>query len=279
LVSFSVKSSGDVQEHLAKLRVGGRNGLEALLRTRRPEGRFCIAEAPRPGVSEPQRGEDVQRRRIRAAVRRRDADQRIVRASLRVLDKDVEITVIVEDARIEQLILHLAAAAAPVGLDQVFVRKRALRVLVEPLHVGVGRRGIEVEVVLLHVLAVVALAVGQAEQALLEDGVFPVPEREGKAEALPVVRVPGQSVLAPSVRARPGVIVAEIVPCVAALAVVLADGAPLPFAQVRTPFAPCGASLCFLQPFALQAHSRLLMLVLRIVRTVRHSGYGSAPGT
>ena len=65
-----------------------------------------------------------------------------------------------------------------------------LRVLVEVLHVGVGRRGVEVEVVLLDVLAVVALAVGQAEQPFLQDGVPPVPQREREAEALLVVGDP-----------------------------------------------------------------------------------------
>jgi len=40
----------------------------------------------------------------------------------------------------------------------------------------VRRRAVEVEVVLLDVLAVVALVAGDAEQALLEDGVAAVPE-------------------------------------------------------------------------------------------------------
>jgi len=50
--------------------------------------------------------------------------------------------------------------------------------------VGVQSR---VKVILLHVLAVVALAVGQSEQALLQDRVLAVPERQGEAKALLVV--------------------------------------------------------------------------------------------
>jgi len=38
-----------------------------------------------------------------------------------------------------------------------------------------SRRAVEVEIVFLDVLAVIALAVGQAEQALLENGVVAVP--------------------------------------------------------------------------------------------------------
>ena len=126
------------------------------------------------------------------------------------------------------------------GLDEVGVRERRLRVLVEVLHVRVRRRAVEVEVVLLDVLAVVALAVGQAEQPLLEDRVLAVPQRQREAEPLLVVGDAGQAVLAPAVGARAGLIVAEVVPGVAALAVVLADGPPLPFAQVRPPLLPRG---------------------------------------
>src|SRR5438094_2245483 len=89
-------------------------------------------------------------------------------------------------------------------------------------HVGVGRRAVEIEVVFLDVLAVIALAVGEAEQALLHDGIDAVPEGQREAEPLLIVGDPGQAVLAPAVRARAGLIVAEVVPGVAALAVVLA---------------------------------------------------------
>ncbi len=49
---------------------------------------------------------------------------------------------------------------------------------------------VQVEVVLLDVLSVVPLTVGQAEQALLEDRVLPVPEREREAEPLPASDTP-----------------------------------------------------------------------------------------
>jgi hypothetical protein len=45
-----------------------------------------------------------------------------------------------------------------------------------------GWRGVEIVVELLHVLAVVAFAVRQAEQALLQDGIAPVPQRDRQAE-------------------------------------------------------------------------------------------------
>ena len=122
------------------------------------------------------------------AVVGRDLHQQVVRRRLGVLDEDVEVAVVVEDAGVEQLELRLTAAAAAVLLDELGVGKRALRILVEHLQVGVRRRGVEVVVKLLDVLAVVALAVGQAEEAFLEDGIVAVPEGERQAEPLLVDR-------------------------------------------------------------------------------------------
>ena len=100
------------------------------------------------------------------------------------------------------------ARSLPVRLDQLVVGIGALRVLVEPLHVGVRRRGVEVEVVLLDVFAVVAFGVGQAEETLLENRIVAVPQRERKTELLRVVGNAGQSVLAPVIGARARLIVA-----------------------------------------------------------------------
>jgi hypothetical protein len=54
----------------------------------------------------------------------------------------------------------------------------------------VGRRAVEVEVVLLDVLAVVAFTVREAEKPLLQDRVFAVPQDEGEAEPLLVIGDP-----------------------------------------------------------------------------------------
>ena len=138
----------------------------------------------------------------------RDLDQDVLGRRLGVLDEHVEVAVLVEHAGVEQLVLELAAAAAAAGLDEVGVGERRLRILVEVLHVRVRRRAVEVEVVLLDVLAVVALAVGQAEQPLLEDRVLAVPQGQREAEPLLVVGDAGQAVLAPAIGARAGLVVA-----------------------------------------------------------------------
>lgn len=129
-------------------------------------------------------------------------------------------------------------------MEQGCVGEGRLRVLVEHPHPGVGRRIVEVEVALLDILAVVALVAGEAEEALLEDGVAPVPEREREAEALLIVADTGQAVFVPTVGPRAGVVVGEILPGASTGAVVLAHGAPGPLGQVGAPALPgCAVGL------------------------------------
>src|SRR5207245_4524027 len=115
--------------------------------------------------------------------------------------------------------------------------------------------GVEVEVVLLDVLAVVALVAGEPEQALLEDGIVAVPQRQGEAETLVVVRDAGQAVLAPAIGAGAGMIVREEFPRRAVRAVVLPDSAPLPLAQEWPPATPVRRPLLgLLESFFLGLH-------------------------
>jgi len=85
---------------------------------------------------------------------------------------------------------------------------------------------------------VVALPARHAEEALLQDGVVPVPERQPEAHQAPVVAEPEEAVLPPAVRAQVRVVEREVVPGLAVRRVVLADRAPLTLGQVRPPAAP-----------------------------------------
>ncbi len=84
----------------------------------------------------------------------------------------------------------------------------------------------------------IALRPGQPEGALLQDRVAAVPQGQAKTQPLLNVAEPGQPVLAPAVGARPGLVVRQAVPCVAAGTVVFPDRAPLPLADVRPPAVP-----------------------------------------
>src|SRR5436309_14290200 len=112
---------------------------------------------------------------LRAAVANRDFDQDVRRCFLGVLYKDIEIAVLRENAGIEQLIFKFVASSLPVRLNQVGIGIGGLRILVEVLHVGVGQRRIEIEIVLLHILPVIAFAVGKPEQALLQNWILAIP--------------------------------------------------------------------------------------------------------
>ena len=122
-------------------------------------------------------------RRFRTAIVHGDSDQHVFGIGLGVFDKHIEVAVVVEDARIQQLVLELFPGAARIGLHQIAIREFRLRILVEILHVGMRRRAVEIEVVLLDVLAVIAFAVGQSEQALFQDRVASVPQCEREAQA------------------------------------------------------------------------------------------------
>jgi hypothetical protein len=193
---------------------------------------------PQPFVAEPELREHVEHGRLRTAVVDGNEHQDVVGAGLGVLDEDVEIAVAVEDAGVEDLEFRVLLAAAAVLLHQAGVRKFRLWIFIEHLEIGARRRGVEVVVELLDVLAVVPLAVGEAEQALFQDRIATVPERQSEAELLLVVAEAGEAVFPPAVDAAAGVIVREIVPRGAVRAVVLADGAPLALAQIRPPEPP-----------------------------------------
>jgi hypothetical protein len=81
---------------------------------------------------------------------------------------------------------------------------------------------VEVEVVLLDVLAVIAFGAREAEQALLQDGIGFVPQSEREAQPLLVVGDAGNPVLAPAIGARARVVVRKVIPWLAVRAVVLA---------------------------------------------------------
>ena len=123
-------------------------------------------------------------------------------------------------------------------VHELVVGERGLRIVITPLEQRVARQPLQVPPVLLDILAVVSLRAGEPEHPLLENRVVAVPERECEAELVANIRDPGHPVLVPPVGPRAGVIVRERVPGVATLRVVLANGAPGAFAQIRAPLVP-----------------------------------------
>ena len=191
-----------------------------------------------PGVAEPQGRQHVDRIGLGPPVADRDPHEHVVGVRLRVVDLDDPVAVVVEDARVDELVLGLLARPAGVLGDQVVIRERRLRVVVAPAEPGARRQRVEVPPVLLGVLAVVALAVRQAEDPLLEDRVAPVPQRERQAHPTEHVGIASEALLVPAVRPRARMVVRERRPGIAVSAVVLAHRAPGSFGEVGTPAIP-----------------------------------------
>src|SRR5262249_2514136 len=114
----------------------------------------------------------------------------------------------------------------------------------------VGRHSVEIIVKFFHVLGVIALAVAQAEHALLQDRVLAVPESDRDAQALLRVAKAADAVLAPPIGTAGWGVMGEIVPGIAVGAVVLAHGAPLALAYIGPPLAPgLPLRVCVFQAF------------------------------
>ena len=235
---------------------------------RHPDGRVAgrlqhrlgRAGVPRPGVAEPRGRQDVQGFGVRAGVLHRHVHQHVAGAVLGVADLDDPVPVTVERAGVEQLVLGLEPVAGGVRGDQVVIGEGPLGVVIAPPVPGVAGHRVEVPPVFLDVLAVVALRPGQPEEPLLEDGVAPIPQSEPQAQPLLDVAEAGQAVLTPPVRPGPGVVVREVVPRRAVLAVVLADRSPLALSDVRAPQVPVAG---LMQP-VLELTETLNSLSLRV---------------
>jgi hypothetical protein len=169
---------------------------------------------------------------------RRDLHQDVAGFGLCVLDEHIEIPVVREDAGVQQFVLGRVRVATRVLRHQIRIGIGAMRILVQHLQVGMRRRRVQVEVVLLDVLAVVAFGIGQAEQSLLQNRIATVPKPERQADQLVGVAETREPVLTPAIGAAARVVVREIVPGRAVGAVILPYRAPLAFAQVRAPMLP-----------------------------------------
>src|SRR5215472_8748271 len=199
---------------------------------------FRLLRPPGPEVAEPQGRQYVDLGLGGPTIGYADLDQHVCRRGFCVRDEYVKISVFIEDTGVEQFVFGICLTAAPVGLYQIQIRIFILGIFVQILHIRVARGAVEVIVILLDVLTVIGFAVGQAEHPFLEDRVLAVPQGQRKAQSLLVIADPGEAVLAPVIGARARLIVAEIVPRVPVIAVILADGAPLAFAEVGPPLPP-----------------------------------------
>ena len=193
---------------------------------------------PGPGVAEPQVRQHMDLGLFRTAVEHLDTDAHVLRREPGKFNHDVVVAILMENAGVQQFPLGHQFAPAPVAVDQFLVRVFGVRILVLVFGVAEGRGGIDIEVIFLHVLAMVPLAPAQAEEALLEDRILAVPKGERQVQDLIAVGNAGQAVLAPAVSLGAGHVVGEKVPSLAIGGVILADGPPGSLGKVRAPATP-----------------------------------------
>src|SRR6266403_2141112 len=140
-----------------------------------------------------------------------------------------------------------SASAGPrlvaVFFDEFSVWKFELGILVLSLHVRVRRSRIEIEVILLHVLAMISFIARKTKEAFFEDGIAAIPQSQSEAHELVPVGDAHDAVFAPTVGTRARMVVWKELPSGAVRAVVFADCSPLALGKVRSPALPMDFAL------------------------------------
>src|SRR5882762_9421300 len=223
-----------------------------------PELGMPVLPPKGPYISKPHRGQQIELRFLRTAIPGRDLDQNVFRRRLGIFHKHVEIAVIIEHARVQQLVFRVASFSLPIFLDELRVRVGRLGIFIQVLHVGMRGRRIEVEVVLLYIFAMVAFISCEAEQTLFKDRIAPVPKRQSEAYPLVTVADPPNPIFSPAIRARTCMVVRKIFPGRPMWTVIFPDGTPLPLGKVGSPALPVpGALMRFVQTLLFGGHRNL----------------------
>src|SRR6266487_136356 len=178
--------------------------------------------APDPGVPKPERRQKVKLAGFWPAICDSNTNQDIVGRAFRVLGKNIEIAVLLKNSRVHQFKLRCISSPAPILGDQLAIRKLGLRIFVERLQVGSRRRGIQIEIFLLDVLAMVALRTGQTEEPLFENWITAIPESQPNANPALTISDAEKSVLTPAISPTPGMVMGKMLPGLPVRRVILA---------------------------------------------------------
>ncbi len=213
--------------------------------------------SPAPDVAEPERRQHMDRRGNRAVIGHGDAPQHVFRRAFRDFLGDIEVSAFVKNAHVREFQLRTFPSEPLIFHPDRGVGKRRMWIFVEDAGVGMGRRGIEIVITFLHVLAVIALVSAEPEKPFFENRVISVPKRGGETKVAVAVRPAIQAVLAPAVGAAAGVVMREIRPAIAVFRVVFANRAPLALAQIRAPMFPVFlAGGIFVESFVFPGHQK-----------------------
>ena len=97
---------------------------------------------------------------------------------------------------------------------------------------------VEIEVVFLHIFAVIALVAGEPKDPFFQDRIPFVPQRQRKADELTPVADSSEAIFIPAVRARAGMVMGEEFPGIPVGAVVFTHCTPGALAEIGPPTLP-----------------------------------------
>src|SRR6202050_5779820 len=143
---------------------------------------------------------NIEHRVFRAPIESLDAYADVLWIRLGILNEDIEIPVVIENARIEQFELRTLSGAAAVFFHQMGIRELSLRVFVKHPHVAVRGSVVEVKIIFFYVFAVIALGRTQPEHSLFQDRVAAVPKRERENKKLVTIADACNPIFAPAIR-------------------------------------------------------------------------------
>src|SRR5581483_3896196 len=113
-----IESALAVEKALSKQGMPSRNTPCILTGSKNFKAWFIFLAAPRPGIAKPEAWQHMDLGRFRPPITDRDPDQDVLRTSLGVLDEDIEVSVLIKDAGVEELILGGVLISRPVGIDK-----------------------------------------------------------------------------------------------------------------------------------------------------------------
>mmetsp|Transcript_122492 Transcript_122492/g.305914 ORF Transcript_122492/g.305914 Transcript_122492/m.305914 type:complete len:218 (-) Transcript_122492:422-1075(-) len=167
-----ISSTVHVEVHLPKL---GMCKLHAVAVGARNDWTLSPLLCPGPCVAEENLREEVDLGSLRAAIVHRDLHVDVIDTFASVLDKNIKVAVVVEDARVQKLVLRIQSTQCSIFPAKLVVWKQLLGVLVKHFEIAVRRGSVQVVVVVLDILTMIALRAPQAEQPLLQDRISAIP--------------------------------------------------------------------------------------------------------
>src|SRR6266566_2770159 len=95
--------------------------------------------------------------------------------SFSIFNNDVKVAALREYACVDQLIFRFLTTAIVICSDKICIWKSSLWVLVQSFHIRMSRRIVKKEIILFHILPMIAFSIRQAKESLFQNWIGLVP--------------------------------------------------------------------------------------------------------